>query len=141
MTRATLLGLILGSAVAGAVQAQSATVSGPHANEAFCKTLIEQVELFAKVAKLDPFNPDMAKRAQYFKDAKVLNATLVKTAPASLSGDVAFQAKNANAMLDAQLAKNVKEIRASAAVLRSPESLAAARHINDYCGAKLTVTP
>ena len=138
---------ILGAVVSVAVLAISAattsvaasgaaqTVTGVHANEEFCKIIVRQVEQFGLFAKVDLF--DMTKRAKYWSDQKELNATLVKTAPASLASDVALQTKNSNAMMDAQAARNATNIKASAAALRSPEHLAAARRMNDYCGVKL----
>ena len=117
---------------------QSAMVTGVHANEDFCKTMIKQMELLGQSMKLAP--SDMTMRAKYFADQKALNAALVKTAPASLASDVALQTSNANASLDAQLTRDPARIKATVAPLRSPEHLAASRHMNDYCGVKLTTS-
>lgn len=119
---------------------QSAVVTGVHANEEFCKTMIKQMELLGQYAKLDPSTPDMTMRVKYFADQKALNDTLVKTAPASLANDVALQTRNANASLDAQLTRDPARIEASVAPLRSAEHRAASRHMNDYCGVKLATS-
>ena len=115
------------------------TVTGGHSNDAFCKIiLVEQIELFGQMARLDPISPDMTKRAKYFSDSKVLNAKLVKTAPAGLASDVTLQTKNSDAMLDAQLANDNARISATAHVLSGPANLAATKHISDYCGMALS---
>jgi hypothetical protein len=117
--------------------APAVTMSGPHANEEFCKTMVRQVELFGQFVNLDPISPDMTKRAKYFTDQKDLNATLVKTVPTLLASDVALTTKNANASSDAQLARDSARIKATAAPLRSPEHLAAYKRMKEYCGARL----
>ena len=135
---------ILGAAASAAIfailaattaAAQSgATVTGVHANEEFCKTMIRQVAVLGQSAKADIF--DMTQRAKNFADLKALNATLVKTAPASLASDVALQVKNSNASLDAQLARDPARIKASLVPLRSSEHLAVAKRMTEYCGVK-----
>lgn len=129
-----------GTAAATSAAQGGAVVTGVHANEEFCKTMIRQFDLFGQFVKLDPISPDMTKRAKYFADQKALNATLVKTAPASLASDVALVTKNANVSTDAQLARDPARIKATVAPLRSPEHFAAAKRMNDYCGAKLTTS-
>ena len=132
---------VLAISVPTTAAAQSgAVVTGVHANEEFCKTMIRQVELFGQFVMLDPISPDRTKRAKYFADAKGLNATLVKTAPASLATDVALQTKNANAMFDAQLASDPARIKALTKGLTSPEHFAASRRMNDYCGVKISTS-
>lgn len=144
---------ILGAAVSVAVLAISAAtpsaaqggavVTGVHANEEFCKTMIRQFELFVEFARLDPISPDITKRAKYFADSKALNATLMKTAPASLASDVALAMKNSDAMMDAQLAGKAGDparIKAATVALTSPEQLAKAKRMNDYCGVKITAS-
>ncbi|HVT02925.1 MAG TPA: hypothetical protein VHL58_06060 [Thermoanaerobaculia bacterium] len=121
---------------ATAASGAAPAATGDHSNEEFCKTIALQGEQFGRFTKLDIF--DMAGRAKYFADQKNLNATLVKTAPASLKSDVALQTRNANAMIDAQLAKDSAGIKATAAVLSSPENLTASRHMTDYCGVTIS---
>jgi hypothetical protein len=132
-------GLAVSAATPGA---QSGfTVTGVHANELFCKTMITQGELMVGFTKLDPVNPDAAKRAKYFADQKALNATLVKMAPTSLASDVALQTKNSNAMIDAQQAGKAGDaarIRAATVDLSSPQHRAANKHMTDYCGVKVS---
>ena len=91
---------MLGATTFGAQTGAVAT--GAHANEAFCKTIIKQAEMFGQFMKANL--GDVTIRTKYFSDQKELNATLSKTAPASLAADVALQTKNANANFDAQLA-------------------------------------
>jgi hypothetical protein len=117
----------------------SALVSGAHANEPFCKTMVAQADLIAQwVAdtKLDPpGKPNMTRAAKYYADAKVLNATLVKAAPASLETDVALQTRTANADMDARMSGDQARIDASIQETGSPEFLAALKHMGEYCGA------
>ena len=125
------------SAAIGAPPAARASdtirMSGIHANEAFCQTMIRQMEL---LGKFDPF--DAAKREKFFADHKKLNADLVKTAPASLAGDIVLQTRNANAMMDAQLKRDSARVKAAAAVLRSPANVAASKRLAAYCGATMS---
>ena len=131
---------LLASAAGAASAAQSgATVTGAHANEDVCQTMIRQFELFSQYTKVAGMSSDPAKRAKYFSDQRKLNDTLVKTAPGSLASDVALVTRNANASADAQLARDAARITATVAPLRSPEHLAAARRMNDYCGVKISV--
>ena len=116
-----------------------ATATGVHSNEAFCKTMIRQFDLMGTYIKSPGLGTDKTRRAKYFADQKMLNATLVKTAPASLKRDVVLLARNANASYDAQLVGDRASMRAAVAPLRTPEHLAAAKRANDYCGVKLTV--
>jgi hypothetical protein len=148
-TRLGVLGAVVSIAILAAADRtaatppaaeQSAVVTGAHANEDFCKTMIKQMELLGLYAKLDPSTPDMTMRAKYFADQKALNAALLRTAPASLAGDVAVQTRNANASLDAQLTRDPARIKAAVVPLRSPEHLTASRHMNDYCGVKLATS-
>ena len=114
-----------------------AVATGAHANDPFCKAIIKQAELFGQFMKMDP--SDVTARTKYFSDQKALNATLSKTAPASLAGDVALQTKNANAGIDAQLARDPARMKATVGPLRSPEHLAASRRMTEYCGIKVEV--
>jgi hypothetical protein len=126
---------MLGATASGAQTGAVAT--GAHANEAFCKTIIEQAELFGRFMKADL--SDVTTRTKYFADQKELNATLSKTAPAALASDVALQTRNANASVDAQLARDPARIKASVGPLRSPEHLAASKRMTEYCGVKVEV--
>jgi hypothetical protein len=118
----------------------AALVSGDHQNEPFCKTMVAQADLIAQWVqdtKLDPpSNPNLTRAAKYYADAKVLNAALVKAAPASLETDVALQTRIANASMDARISGDQARIDASIQESMSPEFLAAAKRMGEYCGAK-----
>ncbi len=116
-----------------------ATVTGVHSKEAFCKTMIQQFDLMGTYIKSPGLSTDKTRRSKYFADQRMLNATLVRTAPASLKRDVVLLTRNANASYDAQLVGDRASMRAAVAPLRTPEHLAAAKRANDYCGVKLTV--
>lgn len=135
---------VLASSAATTSAAQAGiTVTGVHANEEFCKTMIRQVELGAEYMKHEALIPDMTKRAKYFADQRELNATLVKTAPASLATDIVGFTRNANAMDDARRVGKEgdrEQIKAAARAMTSPEQLAAARRMNEYCGVKFTTS-
>jgi hypothetical protein len=124
---------MLGATASGAQTGAVAT--GPHANEAFCKAIIKQAELFGQFMKADL--SDGTTRTKYFSDQKALNATLSKTAPASLADDVALQTKNTNASIDAQLARDPARMKTTVGPLRSPEHLAASKRMTEYCGVKV----
>jgi hypothetical protein len=126
---------MLGAAASGAQTGAVAT--GAHANEAFCKTIIKQAELFGQFMKANL--GDVTTRTKYFSDQKELNATLSNTAPAALAADVALQTTNANASFEAQLAGDRAQMKATTAPLRSPEHLAASRRMAEYCGVKVEV--
>ena len=130
---AVLAALVMAAGPASGSQA-SAVATGPHANEPFCRTIIEQSEMFAKFVATDL--ADVAKRAKYFEAQRDMNATLLKQAPASIAADVALQTKNANAGIDAQLSRDSAKMKASTAALRSPENLAASKRMTEYCGVK-----
>jgi len=124
---------MVGATTSGAQPAAVAT--GAHANEPFCKAIIKQTEMFGEFIKADLSNA--ATRTKYFSDQKDLNATLSKSAPASLASDVALQTKNSNASFDAQLAGDRARMKATVAPLRSPEHLAASKRMTEYCGVKV----
>lgn len=123
--------LVVGSASAAV---PAVVMSGPHVNEAFCKTMVVQVELGGEYMKGQALIPDTTKRAKYFNDQKELNARLVKTAPASLTIDVVRFTKEANDMYDAQLAGDRPMEKAAIRGLTSPEHLAASKRMSTYCG-------
>jgi hypothetical protein len=128
---------ILAMSAAAAAGQTGAMATGPHATEAFCKTIIKQAELFGQFTTSDL--SDATKRAKYFSDQKELNATLSKTAPASLASDVALQTRNANAGIEAQITRDPARLKAASGPLRSPEHLAASRRMTEYCGVKVNV--
>lgn len=115
-----------------------AAATGIHAKEGFCTTMIQQFDLMSTYTKSPGLGTDMNRRSKYFADQKVLNATLLRTAPASLKTDVVLLTGDANASYDAQLSGNRAGTMASIGRLRSPQHLAAAKRANDYCGIKLT---
>jgi hypothetical protein len=125
--------VVLGATASGGQTGAVAT--GPHANEAFCKAIIKQAELLGQFMKANL--GDVTTRTKYFSDQKELNATLSKTAPASLAGDVALQTRNANAGFDAQLSRDPAKMKAAMGSLRSPEHLAASKRMAEYCGVKV----
>ena len=131
------LAALMMAAVSASGSQAGAVATGPHANEPFCKTIIEQAEMFAQFVKVDLSDP--ARRTKYFAAQKAMNATLAKQAPASLAADVTLQTRNANASIDAQLARDPAKIKASVGPLRSPENLAASRRMSEYCGVRVTV--
>ncbi|MEP6509679.1 MAG: hypothetical protein ABJC63_15740 [Gemmatimonadales bacterium] len=124
------------------VQAASAqsklNVSGIHAGEPFCKTMIKQFDLMTAYTRSASGITDPATKKKYFADQKALNATLVKTAPLSLSSDVALLARDANFSYDVQQGTDRKAMMAAIAPLRRPEHLAAAKRANAYCGLSVT---
>ena len=129
-----MVGLFAAAAAAGQA---GVTATGAHANEPFCKAIVKQTEMFGHFIKTDLANP--AARTKYFSDQKALNATLSKTAPASLLSDVALQTRNANASFDAQLSGDRAKVKATTGPLRSPEHLAASKRMREYCGVKVDV--
>lgn len=134
--------LFIGAFVLLPLQTASAqgklNVSGIHANEPFCKTMIKQFDLMMTFTRSGAGLTDPATKRKYFADQKVLNATLVKTAPASLATDVALLSRDANVSYDAQLGTDRKAMMAGLAPLRRPEHLAAAKRASAYCGFSTT---
>jgi hypothetical protein len=127
---------ILAVLVATTARAQTGAVAtGAHANETFCKTIIKQAELYGQFMKANL--SDVTIRTKYFSDQRDVNATLLKTAPATLAGDVALQTRNATAGFDAQLTRDPAKMKASMGQLRSPEHLAASKRMAEYCGVKV----
>jgi hypothetical protein len=118
--------------------------TGVHANEAFCTTMMKQADLAAAYMKSNPgLAPDETKQATYFGNQKALNATLVKTAPASLNSDIVNFTRVSNAYLDAQLAgrKGDREaMRSAAKGMASPEHIAQSKRMGEYCGVKATAS-
>jgi hypothetical protein len=113
-------------------------VSGIHSREPFCQTMIKQYDLMVAYTKSAIGMTDPAAKKKYFADQKALNGILVKTAPLSLSSDVALLARDANFSYDAQQGTDRKAMMAALAPLRKPEHLAAAKRANAYCGLSVT---
>src|SRR6478672_11536679 len=86
------------------VSAQAgARMAGPHANEAFCKTMMTQYTVsMAYMSSSIGKAPDPKARAKFFADQRALNATLLRQAPLMLKSDIALINKDANDSFDAQ---------------------------------------
>lgn len=120
-------------------QGRGVTMTGPHANEAFCKTMMKQYEVSqAYMASSIGKAPDMKRRDKFFADQRAINATLLKTAPLSLRSDIDLINRDANASFDAQAHADARHMLAAMAPLRSPAHLAAAKRANAYCGTVAT---
>lgn len=132
---AMVAALTLSAALAAPPAAASGTtvkMTGVHAHEEFCQTMVRQLAL------MDTFDPfDLKKRNEYFANQKKLNATLVRSAPPQFAGDIALQTRNANAMMDAQTTREPARIKAAAAGLRAPANIAASKRMASYCGATM----
>lgn len=118
-----------------------ATVSGVHASDEFCKTMMKQFDLSVAYNKSNAGQmPNEKQQAKYIADQKALNATLVKTAPVSLTGDITAFMKVANAFYDVQLAGrrgNPAAMKSANQAMRSPEHVAQSKRMFDYCGVKM----
>jgi hypothetical protein len=120
------------------IHAQGAKLTGPHANEPFCKTMMTQYDVSMTYMRSSiGKGPDQKAREKFFADQRAINATLLKQAPMSLRSDIALINKDADASFDAQLHAGPRQMMAAMAPLRSPAHLAAAKRANAYCG----VTP
>ncbi len=138
-TRCALIVTALISLPLQAVSAQGKlNMSGIHANEPFCRTMIKQYEVMTTYTRSGLGLTNPATKKKYFADQKALNVILVKTAPRSLSSDIALLARDANIGYDAQLGTDRRAMMAALAPLRRPEHLAAAKRVSDYCGASVT---
>lgn len=110
-------------------------MGGIHVNEPFCKTMMTQYNVsMAYIGATLGKAPDPKAREKFFSDQRVLNATLVKQAPASLKSDMVQINKDANSSFDLQLKADPKHMMAAMAPLRSPAHLAAVKRANTYCG-------
>ncbi|MEP6831997.1 MAG: hypothetical protein ABJB74_01330 [Gemmatimonas sp.] len=118
-----------------------ATVSGAHASDEFCKTMLKQFDLSVAYNKANAGQmPGNAQQAKYIADQKALNAALVKTAPASLTSDITAFMKVADAFYDVQLAGRGGDpavMKAANQSMRSPEHMAQSKRMFDYCGVKM----
>lgn len=121
--------------------AQGATINGAHASEEFCKTMLKQFDVSVAYNKSNAGQmPNKAQQAKYIADQKSLNAALVKTAPASLTGDITDFMKVANTFYDVQLAGRGGDpvaMKAANQAMRSPAHLAQSKRMFDYCGVKM----
>ena len=136
--RVLLLAIVVATPFSGAYAQGSVKMTGIHANEPFCKTMMTQYNVsMAYMRSSIGHAPDPKAREKFFADQRALNATLARTSPSSLASDIALINKDANASFDAQLHADPKHMLAAMAPLRSPAHLAAAKRANAYCG----VTP
>jgi hypothetical protein len=135
--RALLVAILAGVPCHSLVAQGGATATGIHSKDAFCTTMIQQFDLMSAYTKSPALGADRTRRAKYFADQKALNATLLRTAPASIKSDVTLLTKDANDSYDAQLGADRAKVMAAIVRLRSPAHLAAAKRANDYCGIKL----
>lgn len=116
-----------------------AKMSGPHANEPFCKTMMAQYDVsMAYMRSSIGRGPDQKAKEKFFSDQRALNATLLRQAPLSLKSDVALINKDSETSFDAQLHADPRHMMAAMAVLRTPAHLAAAKHAGAYCGVVAT---
>jgi hypothetical protein len=129
-----IAGLLLVPAQRMSAQA-SMRMTGIHANEPFCKTMMRQYQVsMAYMGSSIGHAPDPKAREKFFNDQRGINALLAKQAPGSLAADIALINKDANASFDAQLHADPRQMMAAMAPLRSPAHLAAAKRANAYCG-------
>lgn len=122
------------------VKAQrAAMLTGPHANEAFCKTMMTQYDVsMAYMRSTIGKVPDLKSRQKFFSDQRAINVILLRQAPASLKSDITMINNDANTSFDAQLRAGPRQMLAAMAPLRSPAHLAAAKRANAYCGVVAT---
>lgn len=130
--------LLLAPIQAVSAQGRGVVMTGPHANEPFCKTMMTQFDVSmaymrASIGK----GPDMEAKKKFFADQKAINVTLLRQSPPSLRSDIAMINKDASDSFDAQLKADPRHMLAAMAPLRTPAHLAAAKRANAYCG----VTP
>ena len=112
-----------------------ARMTGPHANEPFCKTMMTQYDVSMAYMKSSIGKaPDLNAKKKFFADQRAINATLLKTSPMSLRSDVALINKDANESFDAQLKADPRHMLAAMAPMRTPAHLAAAKRAGAYCG-------
>jgi hypothetical protein len=116
-----------------------AKMSGPHANEPFCKTMMTQYNVsMAYMSSSIGKGPDQKAKEKFVADQRALNATLLRQAPLSLKRDVAQINKDADVSFEAQLHADPKHMMAAMAALRTPAHLAAAKRAGAYCGVTQT---
>ena len=119
---------------------EAVTTTGVHSREEFCKDVLKQMDLGAAYYKANAGGmPDQQKTATYVAEQKAMGATIVKVAPKSLVDDVVQFTKVANVFYDAQLAGRQGDreaVRAASRAVSSPEHVAAAKRMYEYCGIK-----
>lgn len=126
--------LFLASAHVAGAQGR-VVMTGTHANEPFCKTMMKQFETSqAYMLSSIGHAPDPKAREKFFNDQRAINAVLAKQAPASLASDIALINKDADKSFDMQLHADQRHLIAAMAPLRTPAHLAAAKRANAYCG-------
>ena len=119
ITRLSVLFLALAFAGAKPLPSQVLNATGPHANEAFCKTMITQfVNMQTDMKSSFGREPDVKAQAKYFADQKALNGLLVKTAPPSLSADMKLIDRNVKTAYDAMLHADRGHMMAAMAPMR-----------------------
>jgi hypothetical protein len=143
MSYASCRGILVAALVLVPLRSASAQagarMSGPHANEPFCKTMMTQYEVsMAYMRSSIGKGSDQKAKEKFFADQRALNATLFRQAPLSLKSDVALINKDADASFDAQLHADPRHMMAAMAPLRSPAHLAAAKRAGAYCGVTQT---
>ena len=133
----TAAGLLI---LSGSAAAQGgAKMTGPHANEPFCKTMMTQYEVSrAYMASSIGKPPNLEARKKFFADQRAINARLLQTAPLSLRSDIALINKDADESFDAQLKADQHHMLAAMSALRTPAHLAAAKRAGAYCGVTQT---
>ena len=116
-----------------------AKLTGPHANEPFCKTMMTQYDVsMAYMRSSIGKGPDQKAKEKFFADQRAINATLLRQSPASLKSDIGLINNDANTSFDAQLHAGPRQMMAAMAPLRSAAHLAAAKRANAYCGVVAT---
>lgn len=133
--RAMLVAALVFAPLQSVAAQGGARLTGPHANEPFCKTMMTQYDVsMAYMRSSIGKAPDQKAKEKFFSDQRALNATLLRQAPMSLKSDIALINKDANDSFDAQLHAGPRQMMAAMAPLRSPAHLAAAKRANAYCG-------
>jgi hypothetical protein len=131
-----VLGLVPGQ-LAGAQT--GAKLTGPHANEPFCKTTMKQYEVsMAYMRASIGHAPDPKARDKFFNDQRAINILLAAQAPGVLKSDIALINKDADASFTAQAHADQRHMLAAMASLRTPAHIAAAKRVNAYCGVTQT---
>jgi hypothetical protein len=137
--RRAMLVVALSLIASAPAAAQGLTANGPHANEAFCKTMVAQfVNMQTYMKSNFGRETDSKAQAKYFGEQKAFNALLVKTAPASLKADMTLIDRNLKTSFEAMQHAEKGHMAAAMAPMRTREHLTAAQHANAYCGLKVT---
>ena len=128
-------GIVLAAVLAMAASgtATAVTLSGPHAEEPFCKAMARQLYAFEMIGLLDTAGPDPRVRRMHV-EGKAASATLVETAPPSLAREVALQTKNIDAALDAEMSRDSGKKAAAAASVGAGTHRTADERMRRHCG-------